>query len=100
MNEHSELSGSTNSIDLTSGQDTEQASTQASAGSVEPVAPQDAQAAGAAPGLQHEILSKNVSGSEQEGMHEKANRLANEELGGNPGYHSTGSHTGSSGGQH
>lgn len=100
MSEHREQSGSDHSLDLHPSHETEQATVQASPASVEPVAPQDTHAAGAATGHQHSILSDNVSGSEQEGWSEKANRLANEELGGNPGYHSTGSHTGSTGGQH
>ncbi len=100
MSAHREQPGSTDSLDLHPSHESEQATTQASARSVEPVAPQDSHAAGAATGHQHDVLGKNVSGSEQEGMAEKANRLAEEDLGGNPGYHSTGSHTGSTGGQH
>lgn len=65
--------------------------------SVEPVAPQDPQAQGAATGEQHAVLEKNVSGSEQTGAAEKARKLQDEMPGGNPGYHSTGSFTGTSG---
>ncbi len=87
------------SLDISPADEQGQASAQAPPTSVEPVAPQNAQAQGAATGEQHARLSENVSGSEQEGWPEKANRLANEMPGGNPGYHSTGSHTGSTGGQ-
>ena len=99
MAEIHEQPGSTHSLEVHDGNENHQASAQASPTSVEPVAPQDTQAAGAATGEQHELLSANVSGSEQEGAHEKANRLADENAGGNPGYHSTGSFTGSTGGQ-
>ncbi len=99
MSETHEKSGSTHSLDLSPDHENHQASAQAPPTSVEPVAPQDAQAAGAATGEQNALLHANVSGSEQEGAHEKANRLADENAGGNPGYHSTGSFTGSSGGQ-
>ncbi len=73
------------------------ATAQAPPTSVEPVAPQDPQAQGAATGEQHAVLSRNVSGSGQQGADEIASELQDKMPGGNPGYHSTGSHTGTSG---
>ena len=99
MAEMHEQPASSHSLDLHDGHENHQSSAQAPPTSVEPVAPQNAQAAGASTEEQHALLQDNVSGSEQEGAHEKANRLANENAGGNPGYHSTGSFTGASGGQ-
>ena len=86
-------------LDKTPEHENHTASAQAAPTSVEPVAPQNTQAAGAATGEQHGLLSGNVSGSEQEGAAEKASRLADEQPGGHAGYHSTGSFTESSGGQ-
>ncbi len=74
-------------------------SAQAAPTSVEPVAPQDTQAAGASKGEQEKLLHGNVSGSEQKGAAEKASDMAGEQPGGTAGVHSTGSHTGSTGGQ-
>ena len=91
--------GTGHSLDKTPEHENEIATAQASPTSVEPVAPQNTPAAGAAPGEQHALLSANVSGSEQEGAHEKAARLANEMPGGHAGYNSTGSFTKTSGGQ-
>ena len=73
------------------------ATAQASPTSVESVAPQDPQAQGAATGEQHALLEKNVSGSQQKGADQIASELQDEMPGGNPGYHSTGSGTGTSG---
>ncbi len=92
-------SGSGHSLDKTPHQEQQQATAQAPPTSVEPVAPQDPQAQGAASGEKDQLLHSNVSGSEQEGAAEKANRLHNDQPSGNAGYHSTGSHTGSTGGQ-
>ena len=86
-----------NSLDKTPADENNTAAAQAAPTSVEPVAPQNTEAAGAATGEQHALLSANVSGSEQEGAAEKASRLA-EMPGGHAGYHSTGSVTGTSGG--
>ncbi len=91
--------GSGHSLDKSPEQEQQQATAQAPPTSVEPVAPQDPQAEGAGTGAQRAALHSNVSGSEQEGWAEKANRLEKEEPGGTAGYHSTGSFTGSSSGQ-
>ena len=68
--------------------------TQAPAASVNPVAPQDTQAAGASGKTQIEQLQDNVSGTEQKGAHEQAQEFKNDTPGGNAGYHSTGSWSG------
>lgn len=87
--------GSQHSLDKKPVEENHTASAQAAPTSVEPVAPQDAQAAGAASGEQHALLHANVSGSEQKGAAEKANELAEEMPGGTQaGYHSTGSYAG------
>ncbi len=99
MSEIHPTGGTTHSLDKTPTDENEAATAQAAPTSVEPVAPQNTQAAGAATGEQHAHLSSNVSGSEQEGNHEKAARLADEMPGGHAGYHSTGSFTKTSGGQ-
>ncbi len=75
------------------------ATAQAAPTSVEPVAPQDSQAAGAGSESQIEHLKGNVSGSKQKGAAEKAAELADEAGSGGAGYHSTGSFSGTSGGQ-
>ncbi len=75
------------------------AAAQAAPTSVEPIEPQDPQAAGAAAGRQRDLLQQNVSGSEQEGAAERAKRLEEQAGGTTAGYHSTGSSTGTSGGQ-
>ena len=67
------------------------ASAQASPISVEPVAPQDAQAAGAASVEQRKHLQDNVSGSEQKGAAERAQELQQAQPGGTAGLHATGS---------
>ena len=90
---------SQHSLDKAPTEENHTASAQAAPTSVEPVAPQDTQAAGAAQGEQAKLLHGNVSGSEQKGAAEKASDLAGEMPGGTAGVHSTGSHTGSTGGQ-
>jgi hypothetical protein len=70
------------------------ATAQAAPTSVEPVTPQDTQAAGAATTEQRDLLQKNISGSHQEGAVERAKKLED-----TAGYHSTGSSTGTTGGQ-
>lgn len=75
------------------------ASAQASPTSVEPVAPQDPHAQGAASAHQRELLEKNVSGATQKGEAESARDAQGDEPGGHAGLHSTGSYTGTSGGQ-
>ncbi len=99
MSEIHPQGGTSHSLDITPVQENETATTQAAPTSVEPVAPQNTQAAGAATGEQHARLSENVSGAEQEGNAERASRLANEMPGGHAGYNSTGSYSGTSGGQ-
>ncbi len=91
--------GSQHSLDKKPEHENHAASAQASPTSVEPVAPQDTQAAGAAEGEQRGLLHKNVSGSEQKGAAEKASDFAKEQPGGTAGVHSTGSHTGASHGK-
>ncbi len=91
--------GSGHSLDKSPDQEQQQATAQAPPTSVEPVAPQDPQAQGAGTGEQNFLLHGNVSGSDQEGNAAKANRLEKEQPGGTAGYHSTGSETGTSGGQ-
>ena len=95
----SEAHTSDHSLDKSPADEQEQAVKQAEPTSIEPVTPQNTQVAGAATDEQHALLSDNVSGSGKEGWHEKANRLAEDSLDGNPGYKSTGSYTGSTGGQ-
>lgn len=72
------------------------ATSQASPTSVEPIAPHDPQAAGAASDQQKALLQANVSGSRQKGAAEQAADLAKEQPGGTAGVHSTGSYTGTS----
>ena len=91
--------GSQHSLDKKPVHENHAASAQAAPTSVEPVAPQDTQAAGAAEGEQRGLLHGNVSGSEQKGASEKAHDFAKEQPGGTAGVHSTGSHTGSSHGE-
>ena len=87
--------GSQHSLDQQPEHENQTASAQAAPTSVEPVAPQDTQAAGAATSEQHTLLQGNVSGSEQKGNAEKANDLAESMPGGTQaGYHSTGSYAG------
>ncbi len=90
---------SQHSLDKKPEHENHDASAQAAPTSVEPVAPQNTQAAGAATGEQRGLLHGNVSGSEQKGNAERAKDMADEMPGGSAGYHSTGSFTGSSGGQ-
>ncbi len=99
MSEIHPHSSSEHSLDKSPEHENHTASAQASPTSVEPVAPQNTQAAGASTGEQHALLHTNVSGSEQKGNAEKAKDLQEEMPGGTAGYHSTGSFTGSSGGQ-
>ena len=83
-------------LDRHEGHEEAAATSQAAPTSVEPVTPQDSQAAGAAQGQQNELLQKNVSGSEQKGAAEKAKEHADAQPGGTAGVHSTGSSTGTS----
>ncbi len=99
MSEIHSQEGSHNSIDKGAVDEQAAATAQAAPTSVEPVAPQNTQVAGAANAEQHKQLHSNVSGSEQKGNAEKAQDMAEEMPGGSAGYHSTGSFTGSSGGQ-
>ncbi len=99
MSEIKPQAGSGHSLDKTPEHENHTDSAQAAPTSVEPVAPQNPQAAGANQGEQDKLLHSNVSGSEQEGNAEKASKLADEMPGGHAGYHSTGSFTESSGGQ-
>ncbi len=99
MSEIHPQEGSHHSMDKGDANEQATATSQAAPTSVEPVAPQNTQAAGAATAEQHKQLHSNVSGSEQKGNAEKAQDLAEEMPGGSAGYHSTGSFTGSSGGQ-
>jgi hypothetical protein len=74
---------------------------QAAPTSVEPIAPQDPQAAGAATARQIALLQQNVSGSEQKGAAEKAHDLAQESASADEprataGVHAAGSYTGTS----
>ncbi len=86
---------SEHSLDKQPEQENHTASAQAAPTSVEPVAPQDTQAAGAAAAEQNALLHSNVSGSEQKGNAERANELAETMPGGaQAGYHSTGSYAG------
>jgi len=95
---HSQESGQ-HSLDKQPTGNENAASAQAPPTSVEPVAPQNAQAAGAATGEQNALLHSNVSGSEQKGNAEKAHDLETELPGGTAGYHSTKSETGVTDGQ-
>ncbi len=97
MSEARPASGTTETLKQQKSDELATATAQAPPTSVEPVAPQDPQAQGAATGEQHAVLGKNVSGSEQKGADEIASELQDEMPGGNPGYHSTGSYTGTSG---
>ena len=92
-------SGHEHRLDRSHADEKQVAGAQAAPTSVEPVTPQDAHAAGAAGQTQVDLLKGNVSGSEQEGAAERASKLADEAGSGGAGYHSTGSFTGSSGGQ-
>ena len=95
MSEIRPQDGSKHSLDKTPEHENHDASAQAAPTSVEPVAPQDTQAAGAAAGEQNKLLHSNVSGSEQKGAAEKASDLADTMPGGTQaGYHSTGSYAG------
>ena len=96
--ESSSLPASQDHLDRHAGHEEAAATAQAAPTSVEPVEPQDTHAAGANASQQHDLLQKNVSGSEQEGAAERAKRLE-EQAGGTAGYHSTGSTTKTSGGQ-
>jgi uncharacterized protein (DUF2252 family) len=99
MTEIRPQAGTENHLERDEGHAEASATAQAAPTSVEPVSPQDAQAAGAATGQQNDLLQGNVSGSEQEGAAEKAKKLEEQEPGGTAGVHSTGSYTGSSGGR-
>ena len=95
MSEIKARDGSKHSLDKSPEQDNHTDSAQAPPTSVEPVAPQNSQAAGANAGEQNKLLQGNVSGSEQKGVAEKADDLAKEMPGGTQaGYHSTGSYAG------
>jgi hypothetical protein len=90
--------GTEHHLDRHQGHEAAAAAEQAAPTSVEPVTPQDTHAAGAASSEQHDLLHSNVSGSEQEGAAEQAKKM--EEQGHtSAGYHSTGSSTGTTGGQ-
>ena len=82
--------------DRGSEQEQQVATAQASPTSVEPVAPQDTHAQGAATGEQHALLQDNVSGTEQKGAAEKAKEHHDAQPGGGAGVHSTGSYAGAS----
>lgn len=99
MSETQPQPGSEDHLDRSGDHEEAAAAAQAAPTSVEPVTPQDTHAAGAATTQQHDLLQKNVSGSEQEGAAERAKRLEDEAGGTTAGYHSTGSSTGTSGGQ-
>jgi ABC-type sugar transport system substrate-binding protein len=85
---------STDRLDRNQGQEAAHDAAQAPPTSVEPVAPQDPHAAGAAAPSQTELLQGNVSGSTQKGAAEQAQQLKEEMPGGTSGLHSTGSWTG------
>ena len=87
------------SLDKTPSEEQDMASAQSSPGSVESVAPEVPQAAGANAGEQNALLHGNVSGSRQEGAAEKASNLEKEMPGGTAGYHSTGSNAGAANGK-
>ncbi len=89
-------SGTDQTLERQGHQDEKAASAQAAPTSVEPITPQDTQAAGATKDTQRELLQGNVSGSEQKGAAERAKELE-DEAGTSAGYHSTGSVTGTSG---
>ncbi len=74
--------------------DTEAATDQAAPTSVEPVAPQDPHAQGAATGKQQQALQSNVSGSSHQGAAEVAHSHHRTVPGGTAGVHATGSETG------
>ncbi len=99
MSEIHPQDGTGHSLDKTPEHENHTDSAQAPPTSVEPVAPQNSQAAGASEGEMHALLHTNVSGSEQKGNAEKAADLEKEMPGGTAGYRSTGSYTGSTGGQ-
>ena len=82
--------------DRPSGNEQAVASAQAAPTSVEPVAPQDSQAQGAASVEQRNLLQDNVSGSTKKGAAQKAQEHHESQPGGTAGVHSTGSHTGAS----
>jgi len=98
MSEIHPQAGSHHSLDNEAVDEQTAATAQAAPTSVEPVAPQNTQVAGAANAEQYKQLHSNVSGSEQKGNAEKAKDLADEMPGGSAGYHSSGSYTGTSGG--
>jgi hypothetical protein len=85
---------STDHLDQQPHHEAAQDNAQAPAASVEPVAPQNPQAAGAAAATQHQLLEENVSGSVQKGAHEKAQEYKEGTPGGAAGTHSTGSWSG------
>jgi len=99
MSETQAQHGTQHHLGRPAGQEAASASAQAAPTSVEPVEPQDTHAAGAATGEQHDLLHKNVSGSEQKGAAETAKELEEHQAGGTSGVHSTGSSTGITGGQ-
>ena len=99
MSETHPQPGTQDHLERHTGHEEAAATAQAPSTSVEPVEPQDPQAAGANAAQQNEQLQKNVSGSEQEGAAERAKRLEEQAGGTTAGYHSTGSSTKTSGGQ-
>lgn len=99
MSENKAQPGSEDHLDRNAGHEESAATAQAPPTSVEPVTPQDPHAAGAASGQQNDLLQKNVSGSEQKGAAERAKELEDQAGGTAAGYHSTGSSSGTSGGQ-
>ena len=96
MSEVRPTSASHHKLDRNPGQEAHTSSAQAAPTSVEPVAPQDPQAAGASEPEQRRHLKDNVSGSEQKGASEKASELEEQQPGGTAGLHATGSYTGTS----
>lgn len=96
MSEVRPTNASQQKLDQGPEQENHTASAQSAPTSVEPVAPQDSQAAGAAQGEQQSLLHSNVSGSEQKGAAENAEDMAKQQPGGSAGVHSTGSYTGTS----
>jgi hypothetical protein len=91
MSEVRPTDASHHKLDQNPEQEGHTASAQASPNSVEPVTPQDAQAAGAASAEQRKHLQDNVSGSEQKGAAERAEELQQAQPGGTAGLHATGS---------
>jgi hypothetical protein len=94
MSEVQPTRASHHTLDQSPTQEEHTSSAQASPTSVEPVTPQDAQAAGASASEQRRHLQDNVSGSQQKGAAERAHELHEEQPGGTAGLHATGSRAG------